>query len=46
MENIGEAADDQGSGWFEVKKVVFFVISLFGYMSHNLVFNNRLMFNC
>ena len=24
MENSGEAADDQGSGWFEVKKVFLF----------------------
>lgn len=23
MENSGEAADDEGSGWFEVKKVQF-----------------------
>lgn len=24
MENSGEALDDDGSGWFEVKKVCFF----------------------
>lgn len=23
MENSGEAVDDQGSGWFQVKKVLF-----------------------
>lgn len=23
MENTGEAVDDQGSGWFQVKKVLF-----------------------
>ena len=29
MENSGEEVDDQGSGWFEVKKVCFSFILLF-----------------